>query len=500
MWEINLLRLSGLESISSYTLTLSVPKTFGPLLFAFPTPKTQSDSGTQRLLTYDKQTLLAGAPRIGFGELQLYKLALTYHLRNPGIGLGYTEIAFPPDILGYQKDIQTSFLPAPVSIRVDDDGNYLARYNLGPFEQKEVVWEGFLALFHPPRNFTNAKAEELPAELVQKYTKPQKYWETETVEIKSQFAQLVDPNLSVAQNLRRIYDFVTSNLSYDYQKLASGQLIRLGAQSALTQKDKAVCMEYTDLFIALARASGIPTREVNGYAYTADSTNRPLSLQLAQGDVLHAWPQAYFPNVGWVMIDPTWGSTSGSDYFSAFDLSHLSFVIKGAESEYPLPAGSYKTESGQKDVEVSFSSDTDILNINPNLEVEINFNPFAISPFPAEATIYVKNPSRVSAFAATLSITTNFLQPEEATINLGTIPPGAIVSKTVRLMPKDAFAGGNEKLQVTAAASSFEGAEISTAGSNSLSVYPLYLPVSTAFLLLVLAIFGWNAVHVGGKI
>jgi len=56
------------------------------------------------------------------------------------------------------------------------------------------------------------------------------------------------------------------------------------------------------------------------------------------------------------MIDPTWGSTtSGIDYFKNLDLDHIAFVIKGSESEYPIPAGGYKFENASKDVNVRFN-------------------------------------------------------------------------------------------------------------------------------------------------
>lgn len=113
-------------------------------------------------------------------------------------------------------------------------------------------------------------------------------------------------------------------------------------------------MEFTDLFIAIARAAGIPAREVNGYAFTNDPDTHPVSLSQ---DILHAWPEYYDDQKGWIPIDPTWeNTTNGIDYFNTFDLNHIAFVRKGLDSEYPYPAGSYKTvETQTKDVLVSVS-------------------------------------------------------------------------------------------------------------------------------------------------
>ena len=476
IWEINLLKITGLSDITSYNLTVSVPTSFGPPLFQFPSPTSQQTSGPRRLIKFNKTALLKGAPRMGFGEFQLYELTLTYHLENPRLGLGYTEIALPPDILGYQQIIQKNLLSAPASVRVDADGNYLARYNLRPLEKRDVVWEGWVALYYPERKFSKDKLDSLPAELVSSYTGAQKYWEVGAVEIRAKAAQLTDPKLSVAEILREIYDFVTGELSYNYQKLESGELARLGALTALSQTDQAVCMEYTDLFIALARAAGIPAREVNGYAYTADDTNRPLSLRV-EGDVLHAWPQIYLPDSGWMMVDPTWGSTSGSDYFSAFDLSHLTFVVRGESSEYPLPAGSYKTDPGQKDVEVSFSTEENVVAKNPKLQVEVALSKFIISPLASSARVTVSNTGDTTAFSVQAKVTSNLLGVEDSTLEIGTLPPGASAEYNVRLTSSSPWAKGEEQIKVQVSAQDFGQKEIEASGEDTELIRPLYWPL-----------------------
>ncbi|HLD96348.1 MAG TPA: transglutaminase domain-containing protein [Patescibacteria group bacterium] len=488
IWEINLLKITGLKDISSYNLTVSVPVSFGSPIFQFPSPSSQKVSNQRRQISYNKSALLQGAPRMGFGDFQLYQLTLTYHLKNTRVGFGYTEIALPPDLMGYQEIVQNSLLPAPVSIRVDADGNYLARYNLRPLEKKDVVWEGWLALYYPDRKFGTDKLSSLPVELVSKYTGSQKYWETSTVEIKAEAAKLTDPKNSVAGISRQIYSFVTGKLSYDYKKLEGGELVRLGALAALAQPDKAVCMEYTDLFVAVARAAGIPAREVNGFAYTADDTNRPLSLRV-EGDVLHAWPQVYIPGPGWTMIDPTWGSTSGSDYFSAFDLSHLAFVVKGESSEYPLPAGSYKTDPNQKDVAVAFSTEKEVVEESPRIEVEMELPWFILSPLGSSAKITVTNTGKTSAFAAQAEIESSLLGLENPNLEIGTLPPGASSSYTVALTSPGLGTKGEEQLRVRVSAQDFQEKEVSAEEEVSELVRPLYWPLRLPELA-VLAGFG----------
>jgi transglutaminase-like putative cysteine protease len=61
-----------------------------------------------------------------------------------------------------------------------------------------------------------------------------------------------------------------------------------------------VCDEITSLFIAMLRALKIPARFISGLAFT-NSPEFPL------GWGAHGWAEVYFPGVGWVPFDPTFG-------------------------------------------------------------------------------------------------------------------------------------------------------------------------------------------------
>ncbi len=484
IWTINLLRITGLKKTERYRLTLIIPKGFGELVYSHPLPEKVVTQNSQQIISYNKRELLLGPPRLAFGQFQLYQLSLTYHLENTSLGLGYTEIALPPDIPSQQQTITTNLFPKPVSIRIDSDGNYLARYNLGPKEKKEVVWEGLVALFYYPRVFTDQKVEALPRELVERYTKEDKYWEVKDKALAAQAERLFNSKLTAVENAKKVFEFVINYLSYDYSKLTTGDLTRLGAAAVFQENNKAICMEFTDLFITLSRAVGIPARELNGFAYTADNSNRPLSLRLQGGDILHAWPEIYLPDSGWVMVDPTWSSTSGSDYFSVFDLAHIAFVRKGISSSYPLPAGSYKTGPRQRDVKVLFSKDVSALKNLPQLSVEVTFPLLSISPFPTTALIKIQNTSNVASFETELFLTSNLLGiGEEEPLSLGIVPPGGTVETKVKLTPESFYTKGRQKLSVDLWAASFSGEKVTAFTEGETTVHPLYFPLPPLYLL-----------------
>ena len=162
------------------------------------------------------------------------------------------------------------------------------------------------------------------------------------------------------------------------------------------------CMEFTDSFIALARAMGIPAREVDGHAFTTNDKVTPLSIDLKTGDVLHSWVQFFDPNFGWVSIDPTWGSTSGLDYFTKLDTNHFSFVIHGVNSEFPLPAGEYRfSDNAQKLTSVDFSAKPDDSDFKTQLVLykTINLNPIEL--LKGNDKFYLYNTGSVSVYMDT---------------------------------------------------------------------------------------------------
>ena len=182
----------------------------------------------------------------------------------------------------------------------------------------------------------------------------------------------------------------------------------MGAANALDKQDSALCLEFTDLFIALARAAGIPARAVNGFAYTDNANLRPLSLEQ---DVLHAWPEYYDDQRQlWRPIDPTWGNTTGGvDFFNQTDLNHFAFVTLGQDSAYPIPAGAYKTDDQPaKNVAVNFGHS---VLPRPQLQLELKLPREGLAGVSLTGKILVKNSGNVALYQTPIKLATETLQP-----------------------------------------------------------------------------------------
>ncbi|MBU0534947.1 transglutaminase family protein [Patescibacteria group bacterium] len=377
IWNIYIPKIQISETTSKYDIKLTIPASFGAKIYLSPTPTSEKSAGKTITYFFNKETFKSTGITAAFGEYQPVNFKLKYQLKNSFIIPLFKEIALPPDIKNVQGISYQSINPKPYKIKVDKDGNAIATYILSPLGKLEIEVIGTAKLFGKQidsdygRNFT-----EIPKDLIKKYTKAEKYWEVNSPYVQKLASQLKDEKLNVIKNAQKIYDFITNNLTYDYTASESGLIERKGAEVVLTQKGSWTCMEFTDLFIATARAMGIPAREMNGYAFVGNETNKPLSISFKGGDLLHSWAEFYDPYYGWIQIDPTWGTTSGIDYFTKLDTGHLTFVVKGINSSYPFSAGTYRFPDNKdgKLIDVAFSQSITEDNFKPKIEAKKVFN------------------------------------------------------------------------------------------------------------------------------
>jgi transglutaminase-like putative cysteine protease len=71
----------------------------------------------------------------------------------------------------------------------------------------------------------------------------------------------------------------------------------------LFDRKKGHCEYFASAFAVLARAVGIPTRQVNGFL--GGEWNEYQGYVAVRAGDAHSWDEVYFPNAGWVTFDPT---------------------------------------------------------------------------------------------------------------------------------------------------------------------------------------------------
>src|SRR5262249_56452827 len=84
------------------------------------------------------------------------------------------------------------------------------------------------------------------------------------------------------------------------------------------------CEDLSHIFVAIARALGVPTRYVGGYfRHSGD---------VAIQDARHAWAEAHVPDLGWIGFDPVNGVCVTDQHIRvAVGLDHLGAApVRGA--------------------------------------------------------------------------------------------------------------------------------------------------------------------------
>jgi len=401
VWEVILPVIEN-RGDSSYDVTVLLPETSTrKISIAKPRP---SEINGREIKWSNPTTRTIYAV---FGESQLYNVNLAYHLKNNNLTSANAEVAFPPDTL-YQKIILESISQQPIKTYQDEDGNFMAIFNLKPKETKTINADFLIEVFTTPREAAIPQIRSAFNHQKTYLLDSQKYWEIKSLD-----------KIAPLKTVEDIYYHVAKTLNYSYERV-NADSVRLGAEKILQTPNIAVCMEFTDLFVGIAREKGIYAREIEGYGSSSDPQLRPLSLS---SDVLHAWPEFYDETAGiWRPVDPTWENTSGIDYFSSFDLNHIVFAIHGKSSEYPLPAGMYKVENS-KDIEVT------AVTSRPQEQEEIGVADITIATRITgnkshKGEFYIKNSGNIYTRNIPVEIVAEGLSVSNSKTNIVSLAPG----------------------------------------------------------------------------
>jgi len=375
IWEIPIPEDQKVNSTDTNEITIIIPSDFGNLSFSSSNPQSviPLNNQTQIYFKNTNQKIF-----LIFGNYQLFDFHFKYFLENTTNQSQILEIAIPPET-DNQKLVYKDISPPPFNIKVDPDGNWLAQYKLSSNQEIEIDVSGQAKII--PNNI-KASIEN------SNYLKEQNYWPINDPSI----IKIVDS----LKTIKDIYNYTVNTLNYDYTAINASN--RKGALQTLLSPNSSICTDFTDLFITLARAKGIPAREVQGFAYTNNSKIKPINTN---ADILHAWPQYYDQNKqSWISVDPTWEkTTSGIDYFNDLDPNHFAFVFHGLNSEKPLPPGAYKNKHNIKTVEVEFASQ----ELKPKYE-NIKITPIKNKIYqPIVVKIYNQNNNSLSNLKVSIS-------------------------------------------------------------------------------------------------
>lgn len=109
---------------------------------------------------------------------------------------------------------------------------------------------------------------------------------------KNESIYIFDKSLSITDNLIALNSWAFFHIFFKVGVTDVNSTL-----DAIIENRQGVCQDFSHLFIAIARKNNIPARYVSGYLHQGDGFFGDLQM--------HAWAEAFVPNVGWIGFDPT---------------------------------------------------------------------------------------------------------------------------------------------------------------------------------------------------
>src|SRR3989344_1624153 len=152
--------------------------------------------------------------------------------------------------------------------------------------------------------------------------------------------ELAEGETDLSKVVFNLASWVDENVEYDLNTLTTGASQKA---SWVLQKKIGVCDEISTLFIAMCRSVGIPARFVSGISYTT-------SELFEENWQPHGWAEVYFPEIGWVSYDLTFGE------YGYVDVTHIKlrdeFDPAEAATKYEWLANGVSLDASQLDLNV----------------------------------------------------------------------------------------------------------------------------------------------------
>jgi transglutaminase-like putative cysteine protease len=136
-----------------------------------------------------------------------------------------------------------------------------------------------------------------------------------------ELASEIDAGGTALEKLHRLMSHIHVSLRFDTNVTDTGTT---AAQAFAA--GHGVCQDLAHIFIAVARAIGVPARYVSGHIFRRDGAH----LQ----EAAHAWAEAFVQDLGWVAFDPANGVCADDAYIRvAIGLDYLDAApIAGARA------------------------------------------------------------------------------------------------------------------------------------------------------------------------
>lgn len=345
-WEIQ-----GLEKISSRDLEYTFSGTG-----KYEVVLTVSDNQDHSAVIKQVEVVEIGESIIISSKHSL-TVEIQYTFRNNGPGEVddlFCLMEVPRTYLPYQAVLDRRSNYQEGDRLFNDKSNVLAQFNLGRLEQgktKTAYINCDVLLYEYDFYGLEGKSRyEIGDSDVSKYTKSEYFIDSDSNIIRSAAHQAIGQEEDPLKKAGLLYDFVVDLLEYDYG-IIEDKRFGYNYASGIIQNRKGVCTDYSILYAALCRASGIPATIVQGIPVYS-ILNEP-GQELEYG---HSWVEIKLPGYGWIPIDITSEENfMGYNYFlnlQTYKGQGVFFKSLEIDGESYYPNGFYYTWEGSSEPQI----------------------------------------------------------------------------------------------------------------------------------------------------
>lgn len=191
-----------------------------------------------------------------------------------------------------------------LKIEKDKDFNLILKKDLGDLEPNRIYSTEFFVDITPIGNkmitmpnfgkydsYFNLTRTGRPGEDL---IKSSDIWDYQIPEILQLVKALKKNSANISEYIELAFKFVNQKIRYEINSMRE-----ISSQALIHRKGD--CSEFSDLFVSLLRAGGVPAKIVKGWVIElGDYTLGP-----------HQWSEYFSPVHGWIQSDPTWGFLIG---------------------------------------------------------------------------------------------------------------------------------------------------------------------------------------------
>jgi transglutaminase-like putative cysteine protease len=254
-------------------------------------------------LTKDgKYLIVIGDTRHSPQRLQEYRFVQEFKIDATETQRFDLKFTVPVNIPNIQRVISTTYTVTPTDVSTDSLGNTVASFTNFRANANQSGYITATTIIELNLTSCGISPEsgvyDISSAVYVQNTKAENYIESNNSQIVSLAQSITAGYSDPSSKARAISRWVYNNLTYTYSSPEKGALAALNSGNGK-------CTDYSDLFVAICRASGIPARVIRGQT-SNHATSWGLLVQSNTANTAgHQWAEVYLPSFGWVTLDPT---------------------------------------------------------------------------------------------------------------------------------------------------------------------------------------------------